>query len=90
VAHPGFLQAVSSSWTKPTFKHNSAANINAKFKMLRYDLKFWSKSISRISICIENTNKAIFELDKMEDSRPLSGPKANFRKIMKINLARLL
>jgi hypothetical protein len=90
VAHSSFLQAVSASWTKPTFKKNSASNINAKFKRLRYDLKFWSKSISRLTICIENTNKAILELDNLEDSRPLSNPEANFRKILKVHLARLL
>jgi hypothetical protein len=53
-------------------------------------LKFWSKSISRLSICIDNTNKAIFELDKLEDSRHLSAPEANFKKILKMHLARLL
>jgi hypothetical protein len=40
VAHPGFLQTVTASWSKPTHKSNSAANINTKFKRLRYDLKF--------------------------------------------------
>jgi hypothetical protein len=90
IVHPGFLQTVSASWTKPTFKHNSAANINAKFKILRYDLKFWSKSISRLKIYIENTNKAILEIDKLEDVRRLSAPEANFRKILKFHLARLL
>jgi hypothetical protein len=38
-AHPGFQQIVTKSWSKPTHKSNSAANINAKFKRLRYDLK---------------------------------------------------
>jgi hypothetical protein len=32
----------------------------------------------------------IFELDKTEDSKPLSRPEANFRKILKKHLARLL
>jgi hypothetical protein len=57
---------------------------------LRYDLKFWSRSISRLTICIENTTKAIFEPDKLEDSRTLSHPENNFRKILKKHLARLL
>jgi hypothetical protein len=65
VAHPGFLQTISASWSKPTNKNNSAANINTKFKRLRYDLKFWSKSISKLSICIENCNKALLELDNL-------------------------
>jgi hypothetical protein len=52
VAHSGFLKAISDNWSKPIHKSNSAANIHAKFKRLRYDLKYWSKSISRLSICI--------------------------------------
>jgi hypothetical protein len=90
IAHLGFLQTVCASWTKPTFKHNSAANINAKFERLRYDLKYWSRSISRLKICIENTNKAIMEIDKLEDIRRLSAPESNVKKILKSHLARLL
>jgi hypothetical protein len=90
VAHSGFFDAVSSSWTKPLHRDNSAALINAKFKRLRNDLKFWSKSISRLTICIENTNKALAEIDSLEDCRPLSGPEANFRKILKKHLLNLL
>jgi hypothetical protein len=90
VAHPGFLDTVTASWNKPTRKSNSAANINAKFKRLIYDLKFWSKSISKLSICIKNTNKALLEIDKLEDCRPLARQDINFRKILKKHLARLL
>jgi hypothetical protein len=90
VAHSGFLSAISASWAKPSHKGNSAANINAKFKRLRYDLKFWSKSISKLTICIENSNKALMEIDKIEDSRPLSGPEKNFRRILKAHLAKQL
>jgi hypothetical protein len=43
-----------------------------------------------LSICIENTNKALNELDLLEDRRQLSGPEYNFRKILKKHLARLL
>jgi hypothetical protein len=71
-AHPGFQKVVSDSWNKPTYKKNSAANLNAKFKRLRYDLKHWSKSISKLSIRIENTNRAIAEIDQLEDLRTLS------------------
>jgi hypothetical protein len=90
VAHTGFLDTVSNSWSKPTHKTNSAANVNAKFKRLRYDLKYWAKSISKLSVCIENTNKALLELDKLEDCRPLIIAEQNFRKTLKIHLARLL
>jgi hypothetical protein len=89
-AHPGFLEIVSASWAKPTHKPNSAANLNAKFKRLRYALKAWSKSISKLSICIENSNKALLELDKLEDLRPLTVPENSFRKILKKHLLTLL
>lgn len=90
VAHEGFLNMVEASWSKNTFKKNSAANLNAKFKRLRYDAKHWSKHISRLSICIENSNKALLELDNLEDARVLSIPEKNFRKILKDHLIQLL
>jgi hypothetical protein len=89
-AHAGFHKLVLDSWSKPTHKGNFAANINAKFKRLRYDLKLWSKSISKLSICIENSNRAILELDIPEDSRPLSILENNFRIIRKKHLEKLL
>jgi hypothetical protein len=90
VAHSGFQQRVEESWSKPTHKNNSVANLNAKFKRLRYDLKYWSKSIFKLTICIQNTNNALLELDIIEDCRPLSLAETNFRKILKQHLARLL
>jgi hypothetical protein len=42
-AHPGFMQTFADSWNKLTHESNSAANICTNFKILRYDLKFWSK-----------------------------------------------
>jgi hypothetical protein len=89
-AHPGFSEIVANSWNKPTYKKNSAANLNAKFKRLRHDLKHWSKSISKLTICIENTNKALLELDNLEDRRALSIPERNFRFILKKHLLNLL
>ena len=88
--HRGFLQMVANSWNKPTHKSNSAANLNAKFKRLRYDIKHWSKSISKLKICIQNCNKAILELDNLEDRRALSVPEKNFKKIIKKHLITLL
>jgi len=90
VAHHGFFDTVAKSWEKPTHKENSASNLNAKFKRLRYDLKFWSKSISRLSVCIDNSNKALLELDNLEDYRGLTIPKANFRSILKEHILELL
>jgi hypothetical protein len=90
VAHPGFMQTVADSWNSQTHKENPVANLNAKFKRLRYDLKFWSKLISKLKICIENTNTAISQLDAIEDARGLTVPETNFRIILKKHLIRLL
>jgi hypothetical protein len=90
VAHPGFHDIVSVSWNKPVYKPNSAAVLNHKLKWLRYDLKKWSKSISKLSICIENTNRALLELDNIEDSRGLTIPETNFRRILRKHLLCLL
>ena len=90
VAHEGFLDMVKNSWSKPTFKKNSASNLNAKLKRLRYDIKHWSKNISKLTICIDNSNKALMEIDKLEEARPLSTPEKNFRKILKDHLIQLL
>ena len=90
MAHEGFLETVKMSWEKSTYKNNSVANINAKFKRLRYDPKFCSKNVSKLSICISNSNKALLELDNIEDKRPLTVPEKNFRKILKAHLIQLL
>jgi hypothetical protein len=79
VAHRGFHQVVKHRWSKPTYKGNNVANLNAKFKRLRYDLKFWNKSISRLTVCIQNSNNALLELDIIEDSIILSIVEAIFR-----------
>ena len=86
----GFIEAVQNSWSKPTYKKNSAANLNANLKRLRYDLKLWSRNISRLKICIENCNKALLELDNIEDHRGLTIPEDNFWRIIKIHLLNLL
>jgi hypothetical protein len=61
-----------------------------KFKRMRYELKKWRKSISKLSLCIENCNKALFRLDQLEDMRGLTVPESNFRKILKKHLLCLL
>nr|XP_045089732.1 uncharacterized protein LOC123497389 [Aegilops tauschii subsp. strangulata] len=61
-----------------------------KLKALRHALKTWSRGISRLSIAIENSNKALLEHDELENKRPLSLPEANFRRILKSHILRLL
>ena len=61
--HPGFMEVVKKVWDRPVCSDNAATILCRKFKLLRQELKAWSKNISRLSIAIENTNKALFDLD---------------------------
>ena len=61
-----------------------------KFKHLIYALKKWSKNISRLNLCNDNSNWALLELDGIEDFRPLTIPEKNFRAILKEHLVVLL
>lgn len=56
-AHLGFLELVKLSWLAPIKASSSATLILAKLKRLRYALKKWSKSISKRSLLIENSNR---------------------------------
>lgn len=92
-AHPGFMDVVSNAWTRP-IRHgkdcNTASTICQKLKMVRQALTKWSKQISRLSIAIQNTNRAMVKLDTLEEKRMLTTPESNYRKILKAHLLRLL
>jgi hypothetical protein len=88
--HPGFQDTLQSSWSKPIHSSNSAQVIAAKLKRLRGDLKHWSRSISKLSIAIENCNKLLGILDDIEDKRALTRPEWNCRVIIKRHILRLL
>ena len=61
-----------------------------KLKALRHALKTWSKGISRLYIAIENSNKALNEIDELENKRRLTTLETNFGLILKSHLLRLL
>ena len=63
VQHPGFMELVSEVWNRPVNSTNAATVLCRKFKMLRYELKHWSKRISKLSIAIENSNSTLADLD---------------------------
>lgn len=88
--HPGFLEVVQNSWRKPVKSTSSATSISAKLKRLRYALKKWSRSISKLSLLIETSNKVLLHLDSLEEKRLLTVPERNFRKILKTHIIRLL
>lgn len=93
IAHPGFLDVVTQAWNKPIRfgkNANAASSLCQKLKNLRHALSKWSKNISRLKIAIENTNKALLELDAIADRRTLTTPESNFQHILKSHLLRLL
>ena len=93
IAHPGFMDIVEQAWNKP-IRHgktsNAASRLCQKLKSVRHALSQWSKKISRLKVAIDNTNKAILEMDSIADRRSLTLPKINFLAILKKHLLRLL
>ncbi|XP_073355187.1 uncharacterized protein [Aegilops tauschii subsp. strangulata] len=86
---PCFLELVQATWDKYCYAPNSAALLCKKLKNLRYTLKKWSKNISCLNLCTDNSNWALLELDNIEDKRALTIPEANFRGILKDHLVTL-
>jgi hypothetical protein len=64
-------------------KTNVAAVVSAKLKNVRQALKKWNKSISKLSLLIDNCEKVLKQVDDIEQSRCLTLPESNFRKILK-------
>ena len=84
------MEVVQNAWARLVQSQNMATVLCRKFKTLRHDLKYWSKNISKLTIAIENSNRALLEIDGLENKRQISTPEANFRKILKAHLIRLL
>ena len=70
--HEGFSDVVARSWSKLCHAPNSVAIIWKKMKNLRYDLKSWSRGISKLKIMIQNSNEALVQLDNLKDKWALS------------------
>jgi len=88
--HPCFMDVVKEVWNIPLNVSNAATLLCRKFKLLRQELKSWSKIISRLSVAIENTNNTLLNLDTLENQRTLTLPESNFRMIIKKHLLCLL
>jgi hypothetical protein len=69
---------------------NSASLLSAKFKKLRQALKRWSKQLSNLNMLISNCNTVILFLDTLEESRGLFNTESNLRKIIKVQIGKLL
>ena len=90
IKQPGFFDVVQRSWNKRCYTPKTAMLLCKKLKTLWYDLKQWSKKISKLSVLIENCNNTLLELDALDDRRCLTVPESNFRKILKAHLLHLL
>jgi mannosylglycoprotein endo-beta-mannosidase len=90
VDFPCFSECVTASWAKVSGKVYSSAVIANKLKSLRYDIKKWQTSLSRLKTLIQKCNKVILLLDELEENRPLFRVEFNFRKLVKLHLEELL
>jgi hypothetical protein len=86
----GFYEVVQAAWSKPVNRTDIASVLSAKFKNLRYDLKYWSKNISNLSMLIDKCNIVIFYLDCLQEFRDLTVPEWNCRVVIITHLATLL
>ena len=87
------MDVVEKAWHKPIRygKNSNAASILCqKLKSVCHALSHWSKKISCLKVAIDNTDKAILELDSIADRRSLTTPEKNFLVILKNHLIRLL
>jgi hypothetical protein len=90
VRMPGFIECVTKSWERGSKKNYSSAIIADKLKDLRFQLKKWQVSLSKIKSLIEKCNKVILMMDTLEEERPLFRAEFNFRNIVKLHLEELM
>jgi hypothetical protein len=81
VDQPGFLEVVSSVWSKNVKATNSASRVVAKLKELRTQKK-WAKGLSKLKEQIKVSNSTLLVLDKLEENRSLNPQERNFRNIL--------
>lgn len=89
VSHPGFKDVVASAWQSSTRASDPARILSEKFKTLRRVLKRWSKSLSRLSLLLDNSSKVLQFMDSLEEKKQLFPHEWNFRNILKAHIDRL-
>jgi hypothetical protein len=90
VDFPGFYDIVKLHWDSNPFFNNMAKTISGKFKQLRKGLKAWSRELSNLNKLINNCSWVLALFDGLEEQRFLSQVEANFRRILKIHIQKLL
>jgi hypothetical protein len=79
-----FIDVVKRYWNKnPRLKSNSACFLVAKLKILRYNLKKWSRNHSRIKRKTSLCEKVISFLNALVEYKNLFNPKWNLKNIIK-------
>ena len=90
VEFEGFKDIVELNWQQTGQYKNPAQDITARFKSLRYGIKKWSKTLSNLSVIIENSSFVLAMLDGIEEQRVLIRQEKNFRAALKDHLAKIL
>jgi hypothetical protein len=88
--HEDFVDTVCRSWTSNKKEDTTVKQISKNLKILRRDLKDWSKNLSKLGQLIRNCNTFIGFLDNLEDVRRLFYPEINLRCLIKRKLQKLL
>lgn len=87
----GFSDCVRNSWEAPIAAGLSApATLCVKLKRLRFALKRWSTNLSSLKKLATKCSEVVLYFDSLEEIRPLTRPKFNFRKVVKIQHERIL
>lgn len=90
IDQPGFMDLVQLTWNSDVRANSSATKLTAKFKLLRRVLKRWGKTLSKLNATIKECNAVLLTLDALEDNRSLQPQEANFRRILKKHILKLL
>lgn len=80
-----FKETVEKHWQHTGIYKNAAQDLTARFKSLRYGIKKWCKTISNLSVTIDNCNYVLAMMDGLEEQRALSVPEKNFSNILQNN-----
>jgi hypothetical protein len=87
---PGFLDIVQVTWNSDVRASNSVTKVSTKLKLLMRVLRRWAQSLSGLKNQLNQCNKILIVLDKLEENRTLFLQEHNFRKILKKHILRIL
>jgi hypothetical protein len=83
-------ECVKNSWSKQSSKLYSCVVLDDELKSLRFEIKKWQVSLSKLKQLIQKCNQVILFLGDIEEKRPLYRTGFNFRNVVKMHLDDLL